>query len=283
MIIALTNRWFLSPPHPSGREAHRLLAAQAADAARASVAAGQSWPLGIWGTRRPRGRAGTKSSAAGSGSDQRHQQRISDRPQASGGDPANDLRGADDRAGVLRSPPGTARYNGAVEAGIGSLKARLHHVAAAQGRAASPTCAPSTGLRTGDLEAARLEANIEARPWGRAGPSPEQRWNERSPITIEQREAFGVVLAAAERIERGKLTERRDDCSPASPADPDAMELNGTDRATPARRGSIRRALIECDALVTRGARYHGSSRSNCHRSKHPGWKADREGNADLS
>jgi transposase InsO family protein len=144
---------------------------------------------------------------------------------------------------LLRSPPGTARYNGAVEAGIGSLKARLHHVAAAHGRVDGPTCE--------DLEAARLEANAEARPWGRAGPSPEQRWNERSPITIEQREAFGLALAAAEQLERCKLLERRGVASPPAPADLDAIELNGTDRATVARR-STRRALIECGYLNTR-------------------------------
>jgi len=52
---------------------------------------------------------------------------------------------------VLLSPPNTPRYNGSEEAGIGSLKTRALHIAAAQGRADHWTC--------DDVEAARIEAN----------------------------------------------------------------------------------------------------------------------------
>ena len=41
-----------------------------------------------------------------------------------------------------------------------------------------------------DLEAARLEANETARPWGSKGPSPDEVWRSRKPITHEERDAF---------------------------------------------------------------------------------------------
>ena len=62
---------------------------------------------------------------------------------------------------VLYSPPYTPRYNGAIEAGIGALKMRVHEEATRQGRPGAWTCA--------DIEAAREEANRFSYPRGAGG------------------------------------------------------------------------------------------------------------------
>src|SRR5262249_5054844 len=61
----------------------------------------------------------------------------------------------------LFSPPGWPAYNGAIEAGIGALKARTHAQAACHGHPEVWTCA--------DLEAAREAANELGRPRGVRG------------------------------------------------------------------------------------------------------------------
>ena len=76
----------------------------------------------------------------------------------------------------LFSPPHWPRYNGAVEAGIGSLKGRTAAHAARHGH---------PGLWTwDDVAGAMLEANTLARPRGEHGPSPEALWTARSLITL---------------------------------------------------------------------------------------------------
>ncbi|MGA2498936.1 MAG: hypothetical protein ABSH20_14435, partial [Tepidisphaeraceae bacterium] len=75
----------------------------------------------------------------------------------------------------LLSPPMTPRYNGAQEASIGSLKTRAMHIAAAAGRFGCWSC--------DDVEAARLEANRQARPQGINGPVPDELWETRCPIS----------------------------------------------------------------------------------------------------
>lgn len=82
----------------------------------------------------------------------------------------------------LFSPPRMPRYNGAIEAGIGSLKTRTERHATAAGRPAFWTAA--------DVDAARLEANATARPQGPTGPTPDDIWEQRRPISAEQRAAF---------------------------------------------------------------------------------------------
>ena len=57
----------------------------------------------------------------------------------------------------LLSPPRTPQYNGAVEAGIGSINTRTHHIAAQHGRPGEWTC--------DDVEAARLLARSHMRAW----------------------------------------------------------------------------------------------------------------------
>lgn len=98
---------------------------------------------------------------------------------------------------MLRSPPYTPRYNGAIEAGIGSLKARTHEAAARHGRPGQWT--------SDDLEEARQEANEFAQPRGENGPSPAEAWAARTPIGEEERRRFveAVEKEVAEREQAG--------------------------------------------------------------------------------
>jgi transposase InsO family protein len=83
---------------------------------------------------------------------------------------------------VLYSPAYTPRYNGSIEAGIGSLKTRAHEEAARRGRPEAWTCA--------DLEAAREEANAFSYPRGEGGPTPAECWRARVAISEEERKEF---------------------------------------------------------------------------------------------
>jgi transposase InsO family protein len=95
----------------------------------------------------------------------------------------------------LFSPPRLPRYNGSCEAGIGSMKTRTHHEAARLGRPGEWTC--------DDAEAARLQANETARPWGRCGPTPGEVWQTRRPIGVAERLAFREAVARrAQQVRR---------------------------------------------------------------------------------
>jgi len=83
---------------------------------------------------------------------------------------------------LLFSPTYWPRYNGAIEAGIGSLKNRTMHSAARHGRPGYWTF--------DDVETARLEANTTAHPHGPSSPTPEQAWHGRHLITPEERTLF---------------------------------------------------------------------------------------------
>jgi transposase InsO family protein len=100
------------------------------------------------------------------------------------------------RWGVLPlfSPPRMPRYNGSCEAGIGSMKARRHHQAARRGCAGEWTC--------DDAEAARLEANQTARPWGSSGPTPEEAWQGHQSIQEHERLAFAHAVKQREQEAR---------------------------------------------------------------------------------
>jgi transposase InsO family protein len=82
----------------------------------------------------------------------------------------------------LFSPPYVPRYNGAIEAGIGSLTSRTEQFATRRGYSGDWTW--------DDAAAARLQANATARPRGLRGPSPDASWAGRTPITIRERKAF---------------------------------------------------------------------------------------------
>jgi hypothetical protein len=91
----------------------------------------------------------------------------------------------------LYSPPSWPRYNGSVEAGIGSLKDRTESWAARAGRSGQWTW--------DDVAGACAEANTLARPRGPAGPSPEELWSGRRALTSAERTAFRAAVAEAWR------------------------------------------------------------------------------------
>ena len=97
----------------------------------------------------------------------------------------------------LLSPPQFPRYNGAVEAGIGSLKTYTFYEAAKHGHARE--------WSSNDLEAGRLRANELARPYGFSGPSPEECWNTHHPIPEEDRAAFQAAVQKRQSTARRRL------------------------------------------------------------------------------
>jgi transposase InsO family protein len=94
---------------------------------------------------------------------------------------------------ALFSPPHWPRYNGAVEAGIGSLKDRTDAHAARAGHAGEWT--------RDDVAGAQAEANALSRPRGASGPSPDELWSSRRAITAEERTAFRAAVAGARAAE----------------------------------------------------------------------------------
>jgi len=122
---------------------------------------------------------------------------VDPEPGAANGFTADSTRELVKKWGVflLLSPPHCPSYNGSIEAGICSLQAeaceaagaapnmaRTDHHAARNGRPGEWSCE--------DIEAARLEANETARPWGSKGPLPDEVWRSRTPITEEERDAL---------------------------------------------------------------------------------------------
>src|SRR5262249_9443921 len=128
----------------------------------------------------------------------------------------------------LVSPPYWPRYNGSVEAGIGSLKARTEAPAARQGH--PRYWAPD------DVAAARDEANALARPRGPAGPSPDEVWSARSPISDAERQAFAARVSAC----RSAADRDAGPCETNAEAVPSEAEMA---------RAAIRRALEQCGYL----------------------------------
>jgi hypothetical protein len=90
--------------------------------------------------------------------------------------------------------PECPEYNGSCEAGIGSMKTRTHHESSRLGHPGQWTC--------DDAEAARLQANQTARPWGLHGPTPEEVWRQRQPITTRARWRFAKQVCRLERETR---------------------------------------------------------------------------------
>lgn len=94
---------------------------------------------------------------------------------------------------LLLSPPRTPRYNGACEAGNGTIKHLAHQLACRHDR---PHC-----WALDDLEGARLLANrrITARDvW----LTPEQRFDQRAPIADAERDRFAAAVAARRAARR---------------------------------------------------------------------------------
>jgi hypothetical protein len=92
---------------------------------------------------------------------------------------------------VLFSPPHWPSYNGAIEAGIGSLKARTEGSASRAGRPGAWTWQ--------DAARAQAEANATSRPRGERGPSAAELWGQRRVIGREESAAFASSAARHER------------------------------------------------------------------------------------
>jgi transposase InsO family protein len=124
---------------------------------------------------------------------------------------------------LLFSPPYTPGYNGAIEAGIGSLKTRTERFATRAGHPGSWTL--------DDVAAAPLEANATARPQGETGPTPNELWSTRRSIPAHERCWFQET-AQQRREELG--------------------ETEGLSRREERRRQrqAIRRALVEHGILL---------------------------------
>lgn len=88
---------------------------------------------------------------------------------------------------LLRSPPATPSYNGACEAGIGSLATRTHHEASRHGRPGR--------WSSDDVEAARRQANELTRHEHFAGQTAADVWAARAAITTAERDAFRASVA----------------------------------------------------------------------------------------
>jgi transposase InsO family protein len=134
----------------------------------------------------------------------------------------------------LLSPLYLPRYNGSVEASNGALKTRAHYLAAQHGRPGAWTC--------DDVETARLQANATSRPWGPRGPTPRERWDERVPITTEQRDEFGCCVEEMKTRVCGELFPNG------------SVSLGREDQAAVA-RSAVRRALETLGYLVVRRRR----------------------------
>jgi WD40 repeat protein len=87
----------------------------------------------------------------------------------------------------LLSPPYMPRYNGAIEAGIGSLKTRTERHAARAGHAGD--------WSSDDVAAAQAEANALARPHGADQPAPAELWEARRRLTAIDRVLFADAVA----------------------------------------------------------------------------------------
>jgi hypothetical protein len=88
---------------------------------------------------------------------------------------------------LLYSPPAWPRYNGSIEASIGSLTTRTHELAALDGH-------PGTWT-TDDVERARTHANATMRPAGDVVAPPAVRWRTAARITAAERRRFTTCYA----------------------------------------------------------------------------------------
>ncbi len=97
---------------------------------------------------------------------------------------------------LLYSPPHLPQYNGGLERSNGTLKTYTGLHATRAGHPFQWTCE--------DVEQARQLANRLSRPWGPRGTSPEEAWDQRPVIELEERLLFLVA------VERQRIEARRD-------------------------------------------------------------------------
>lgn len=135
-----------------------------------------------------------------------------------------------DRHGVLilYSPPRTPSYNGACEAGAGSIKNRVTRIAHAAGR--------PTAWTADDVERGRQQCNHCVRV---QGVSPCQLWTSRTPVSDLERQGLLEAYLWHQAVERGRQQLDQD-------VRPKRADLAMIDRA------ALAAALIERDLLKVR-------------------------------
>jgi hypothetical protein len=146
----------------------------------------------------------------------------------------------------LPSPPRYPQYNGACEAGGGSIKTRAHHLSARAGRPGRWTL--------DDVEGARVLGNEIGRPEGHPGPTPVERWTTRRRIDPWERRLLAQTVARELDSEAVRRATATPPCpltaSAATPRRrPDDVELASRWRA------AVARALVERGLLQFRTRR----------------------------
>lgn len=101
-------------------------------------------------------------------------------------------------AQVLYSPPRYPRYNGSIEASIGSIGTRTHHLAAAAG--------PPEYWTADDVERARVDANLTPHPDRGVAITAAHRWHAAPPITTSERRCFGTHCTTTIDDQHGRTT-----------------------------------------------------------------------------
>ncbi len=132
----------------------------------------------------------------------------------------------------LPSPPRYPEYNGACEAGGGSIKTRAHHLSTRAGRPGRWTL--------DDVEGARLLSNELGQPGGAGGPTPAERWNSRPPIQPCDRDRLNQAVLRELDAEVARRAMRNPPCPLLSGSgkprqQPDDVELASCWRAAMAR------------------------------------------------
>jgi transposase InsO family protein len=97
----------------------------------------------------------------------------------------------------LYSPPRRPQYNGACERNNGCLKSQTHHAAALSAHA--------DWWSSQDTDTARATLNNTIRPWGHTGPTPDERWRTREPLSADERTSFRTLLATNQREVRQEM------------------------------------------------------------------------------
>jgi transposase InsO family protein len=129
----------------------------------------------------------------------------------------------------LFSPPARPGYNGSCEASIRWLKVWTAAHAARQGHPEMWT--------TADVAAAKQHANEGIQAWGSHGPTREQFWQSRQPITTDTRQAFAATVQT-------ELTTVLAEYRPEEGASPAQADMRACQRQ------AMQRALVAHGLLV---------------------------------
>ena len=97
----------------------------------------------------------------------------------------------------LFSPKRLPQYNGALERSNSTNKTYTHQQAVTEGHPCFWT--------SENLAAAQELANTITRPWGHEGPSPNEAWQQRTPVTSEERHALQDELTKQRLAARHEL------------------------------------------------------------------------------